>query len=152
MLSRSGVYALQAALHLAQQPPDTSVSAMQMAKRLDMPPTYLAKVLNRLSQEGLLASRRGSRGGYRLTVAPEDLSVERVVAPFEQFRTPQVCLLGGPCHEEDPCAAHSRRVAWNDARRHLLAQTTVNDLLDPPARQAESLEMARRSRPLKTGS
>jgi Rrf2 family protein len=129
MLSQTGIYALQAVVHLAQQPPKTSVSAALMARRLSVPSNYLAKVLHRLTGEGLLRSIRGSRGGYRLAVLPEDLSVEDVVGPFEELRTPVICILGGPCDEEAPCPAHARRLEWIEARRRLLRQTKVVDLL-----------------------
>jgi Rrf2 family protein len=133
MLSRSGVYALQATLHLAQESTGLPVSAARMAEALDLPPEYLGKVLRRLSREGFLDSTRGVRGGYRLTVAPEELTVERVVRPFDEVKPPKVCLLGGPCHSERPCTAHLRRLEWNEARRRILANTMLADLLPTSA-------------------
>ena len=84
MLSRSSVYALQAALHLAQQPEGTPLSAAVMAERLELPPEYLAKVLRRLAVDGTLTSTRGAYGGYRLADAPNHITVARVVEPFEE--------------------------------------------------------------------
>ena len=132
MLSRSGVYALQATLHLARQPEQGSVSAARMAEALELPAEYLAKVLRRLSQEGILISTRGAYGGYRLAHEAETLTVERVVRPFDEVKPPKVCLLGGPCHSERPCTAHLRRLEWNDARKRILADTTLHDLLTEP--------------------
>jgi Rrf2 family protein len=152
MLSRSGLYALQATLHLAQQPSGTSVSAAQMALQLSLPGDYLAKVLHRLSREGILASTRGSRGGYRLTVGPEDLSVEKIVAPFDEIKPPITCLMGGPCDEERPCPAHQRRLEWNQVRRKLLAGTNLTDLLEPSARDGEASGRPPTTPYLKTGS
>ena len=129
MLSRSSVYALQATLHLARQPDDELVSAATMAERLELPPEYLAKVLRRLALEGTLTSTRGAYGGYRLAVPAEDLTVARVVEPFEEVEPPKVCLLGGPCHSERPCTAHMRRLEWNAARLRILERTTLHDLL-----------------------
>lgn len=129
MLSRSSVYALQAVLHLAQQPGDEPVSAASMADALHVPAGYLAKVLRRLSTEGLLTSTRGARGGYTLKVGPSELTVERVVRPFEEVRPELICLLGGPCRTEKPCPAHLRRLEWNEARRRILSDTTLCDLL-----------------------
>jgi Rrf2 family protein len=100
-----------------------------MAEALDLPPEYLAKVLRRLATEGLLLSTRGARGGYRLASPAEDLTVAEVVRPFEELAPLKVCLLGGPCHTDRPCAAHLRRVEWNDAREKILAATTLVDLL-----------------------
>lgn len=129
MLSRSGLYALQAALHLAQQPADEPVSAARMAEALGRPPGYLAKVLRQLGRVGILESTRGARGGYRLARPPEELTVAEVVRPFEEVTLPQVCLLGGACDTADPCTAHLRRLEWNAARERILAATTLAELL-----------------------
>ncbi len=138
MLSQSSVYALQAALHLAQRPPGTFVSAARMAEALDLPPQYLAKVLRRLSVEGVLASTRGAHGGYSLTTPPQELTVQDVVAPFEEVQSARVCLLGGPCHVAQPCSAHLRRLEWNAAREKILAATTLADLLEGDERRPTS--------------
>lgn len=132
MLSRSGLYALQAALHLARREDGEPVSAARMATDLDLPPEYLAKVLRRLKQEGLLTSTRGARGGYRLASDPSSLTVEEVVGPFEDVQPLKRCLLGGRCTTEDPCAAHIRRLEWNEARTRILATTRLVDLLPSP--------------------
>jgi Rrf2 family protein len=129
MLSRSSVYALQATLHLAQQPDGAAVSAAAMAERLELPAEYLAKVLRRLAVEGILTSTRGARGGYRLTAPAEQRTVAEVVEAFEVIEPPRVCLLGGPCHSDRPCTAHLRRLEWNAARRRILENTTLLDLL-----------------------
>jgi Rrf2 family transcriptional regulator, iron-sulfur cluster assembly transcription factor len=129
MLSRSALYALQAALHLAQKSNGPSESAARMADRLGVPSPYLAKVLRQLSLEGILESSRGARGGYRLARPPDTLTVAEVVRAFEEVTTPETCLLGGPCRETHPCAAHLRRLEWNAARERILAETTLSELL-----------------------
>ncbi len=129
MLSRSGLYALQAALHLARQPGDEPVSAARMAEALELPPGYLAKVLRRLGSEGVLEATRGARGGYRLTRGSDEVTVADVVRAFEEVTLPKVCLLGGCCDPADPCTAHLRRLEWNAARDGILAATTLAELL-----------------------
>jgi Rrf2 family protein len=135
MLTHTGLYALQALLYLAgQTPPGAQVSAATMATDLEIPRTYLAKILQRLVREGMLESARGPRGGYRLLRDPADLSVAEAVTPFQDLRTPQICLLGGPCDLDNPCTAHARRNAWNTRMLDLMQQTTLADLLSgaPP--------------------
>lgn len=129
MLSQTGLYALQSLLHLAEQDEGAHVPAAVMARELRIPATYLAKVLQRLAREGILDSTRGARGGYRLAVDPARLTVADAVAPFQELRSPDTCLLGGPCSEEHPCSAHARREAWNAAALRILEQTTLADLL-----------------------
>ncbi|HSG07228.1 MAG TPA: Rrf2 family transcriptional regulator [Longimicrobiales bacterium] len=129
MLSQTGLYALQALLHLAEQGDGAQVPAAVMARELGVPGTYLAKVLQRLAREGILDSTRGPRGGYRLSVSPGDLTVAAAVASFQELRAPETCLLGGPCDLTNPCSAHARRTAWNAAAMEILEKTTLADLL-----------------------
>ena len=129
MLSRSGLYALQAALYLAQRDPAVPVSAARMAADLEVPPEYLAKVLGRMKGQGVVSAARGVRGGYRLLASPDELTVEDVVHPFEQVRPLKRCLLGGTCDTANPCAAHLRRLEWNEARIRIFQATRLTDLL-----------------------
>lgn len=142
MLSQTGVYALQAVLHLAQSGPGEAVPAAAMAEALVIPRNYLAKVLHRLAREGVLASTRGSRGGYRLVEDPGTLTVARVVAPFQELRPTRTCLMGGPCDLDNPCSAHARRTAWTASALEMLERTTLADLLEGtplPASLSETL-------------
>jgi Rrf2 family protein len=129
MLSQTGVYALQALLHLAAHGKGARVPAGVMARDLGIPGTYLAKVLQRLAREGILESCRGARGGYRLGADPAHLTVAAVVTPFQNLRASDTCLRGGPCNPLEPCTAHARRFAWNAAALDILEKTTLADLL-----------------------
>lgn len=127
MLSQTGIYALQALLHLAER--DQRVSASQVADDLGIPSNYLAKVLQRLGQEGIVDATRGRNGGYRLAAPAGSLSVADIIAPFQELTRPEKCLMGGACDIEDPCSAHRHRVEWNAAIQDLLRTTSLADLL-----------------------
>jgi len=129
MLTLTGLYALQALLYLAGRDRSTQVTASAMARELDIPGTYLAKILQRLVKERMLESTRGPRGGYRLLPDPSELTVADAVTPFQELQTRQICLLGGPCDMDNPCTAHARRSAWNSRTLDLMKQTTLADLL-----------------------
>ncbi len=137
MLSRTGTYALQATLYLAEHRDRNAVSTSEIASRLDAPADYLGKVLRTLGKAGVLTSTRGVRGGYRLVPAPSEVTVADVVTPFDGYEPPKACLLGGRCNLDDPCSAHARRLEWIEAQRAILRQTTVADLL---AHEPDELE------------
>ena len=128
MLSQTGLYAVQALLHLAIHQNGSQVSAAAMAAELGIPANYLAKVLQRLAREGIVESTRGAKGGYRLTGDPHGISIADAVAPFQELRSSERCLLGGACDPLNPCSAHERRSAWNAAALQILEQTTLADL------------------------
>src|SRR5574341_445991 len=92
-MSAKSEYALLAVLDLAQRPGDGLVPIQDIAARQAIPQRYLEQVLLALKRAGILASRRGSAGGYHLTRPPEEISVGDVLravegseAPFEAQR------------------------------------------------------------------
>jgi Rrf2 family protein len=129
MLSQTGLYALQALLHLAGSEANGPVPASHVADELDIPRNYLAKVLQRLAHERILSATRGAHGGYRLDRDPSELTVATVIAPFQDLEVSSTCLMGGPCDLANPCPAHARRVEWNATALRSLERTTLADLL-----------------------
>src|SRR3569623_983204 len=58
-------------------------SANEIAAELGLALPTVSKLLKALVQNGLLASHRGVKGGYSLAMAPEDISVARIIAAIE---------------------------------------------------------------------
>ena len=76
-LSKKTDYALMAMAHLAQKP--GSSSAREIAEQYGIPIELLAKVLQRLTQRGLLTSQQGTRGGYQLSRSAASISLADVI-------------------------------------------------------------------------
>lgn len=130
MLSATADYALRAILVLARPDAPRALRAEEIADAIGAPRNYLAKTLNTLAKSGLLTSARGPLGGFTLAVAPEALTVARIIDLFDEPRRTPRCLLGtAPCDPAAPCAAHARWTAVVAARRDPLASTTVADLV-----------------------
>ncbi len=130
MLSRTGLYALRAMVHLAGAENGSNVSAGEVAAALDMPPDYLAKTLRSLAKEGLLTSSRGAGGGYRMARDPASVTLAEVVSPFQPSFAPGICLLEDrPCDPAHPCRAHSGWSEWTRNAQRMLERTTLADLL-----------------------
>lgn len=128
MLSRTAEYALRAVLFLADSGKPANVD--QIAERLRVPRNYLSKTLHRLAREGVLASTRGQRGGFRLARDPDRLSLLSVVEPFDPIRGERRCLLGRPqCSDANPCPAHAQWKAVSDEVAAFFREKTVGDLL-----------------------
>lgn len=137
-LSASASHALRAVAWLAAHAGDEAVLGRDLARRLEVPPDYLAKVLATLARAGVLRATRGARGGYRLARAPGRIRLAEVVIPFEGRRATAECLLrpGRPCRDTGACSAH---VAWgrvSEAFRGFLERTSVGDLGGGPLPQA----------------
>jgi Rrf2 family iron-sulfur cluster assembly transcriptional regulator len=136
MLSQTSAYALRAVLHLADHagPGGRAVPVGEIAQALDVPRNYLSKTLHQLARAGVVASTFGPGGGFRLARPAAELTLERVVAPFDAA-TERHCLLGrARCADADPCPAHHRWKSISEQIRHFFAATTVADLQHGAAR------------------
>lgn len=71
-------YALRAAAELAE-PPGCWKSADEIAQAQHVPTAFLAQILADLRAGQIVVSRRGTEGGYRLAVEPDQLSVADVL-------------------------------------------------------------------------
>lgn len=131
MLYQSADYALRAVLFVAQRGAQTSCTARSIAKAIGVPPNYLGKVLNVLTNAGVLASTRGPRGGFRLVDTPSELTLADVAGPFQKLPERHVCLLGDrPCDAMRPCGAHNR---WQEMTGQVTAffrTTTIAGMLN----------------------
>lgn len=114
VLTRTGGYALQAALAIAGMGADGHpVRAHEIADALSLPANYLAKILQALARAGILESERGRRGGFRLARDPSEIRLIEVVEGFDDLGRERRCLLGrGTCGEAGGCPAHKE---WLDA-------------------------------------
>ena len=113
MLSTTSQYALRALAHLAAQSGE-AVLGRDLAESVEIPANYLSKVLLTLRNAGLVATARGSGGGYRLGRPADEIHLIDVVELFEEIsRTKPPCFLGRTraCSETTPCNAHS---SWKD--------------------------------------
>lgn len=129
MLNQTAEYALRVVVHLAELPPNESARAATLAATLDVPANYLSKILHQLATEGILRSRRGRNGGFRLARPAVRLSLARVIAPFDTIGHRR-CVLGRPsCKDADPCQAHAKWRPVSTSLTEFLTRTTVADLL-----------------------
>lgn len=136
MLNQSAEYALRAVLYMARLGAEKPFKATDIAADLGLPPTYLSKIMHGLVRARVLRSLRGPAGGYSLAIVPEALSIERVVAPFQDLEPEGRCLMGDrACDIEHPCDAHQRWSQMKSEVTSFLQHTTVADMLTPlPAR------------------
>lgn len=130
MLSQTAEHALRAVLHLADRAEEGPIPVERIADSLGIPRNYLSKTLHQLGRDGILASTRGPHGGFELNVPPGELTLYRVVRPFDDLEERRTCLLGRPqCSDRNPCPAHDRWKAVADRVAAFFRETTVATLL-----------------------
>jgi len=114
---------------LAGLAPDGYRDVATIAQMTGSPRNYQGKLLLMLSRRGLVESRKGLGGGFRLTRPAEVITLYDVMAAIEDIgRWTQCAFANGACSEETPCMVHSR---WSRAREAFLSflrDTTIAEL------------------------
>ena len=137
-LPESTEWVLHAVASLAQLDDRATASAAQLAEHFDVPPAYLAKLLQALVRAGLLHATTGPRGGFRLARPPAEITMLDVVeavdgrTPFYQCNELRQRGRGASPPEQcrKTCGIAARMSAAESAYRDSLAAVTIADILD----------------------
>jgi Rrf2 family iron-sulfur cluster assembly transcriptional regulator len=130
-ITRGAVYGIEGVLYLARRGRDELAFIREISRATDIPETFLSKVFQRLVTKGLILSRRGFRGGFRLARPAGRITLREVVealqGPIEFHR----CLdhlrqrgHRGRCHVNRIFGEVQNKVA------SILEQTTLEDILE----------------------
>jgi Rrf2 family protein len=143
MISKKTKYALRALSYLAQQSNNRPVLIADLARSEKIPKKFLEFILLSLRKGGLLTSRIGKGGGYRLAHEPSEITIASVVRILEGGFSLVHCLNENginSCEEgNDPtnCGIHLVMSDVKTAISSVLEQTTLADMISKT--QAESL-------------
>ena len=135
-LTKRTEYGLIALTHLALRAGSVS-SVREICDSYPLPRRLVAEVLKDLCHANLVASHRGSTGGYTLARAPESISVGDVVAALEGHPSLTSCASLGlyvaqRCEVEGVCPIRSPIETLRIELWRLLTRTTLRDLLAHP--------------------
>lgn len=135
-ISRKIDYGLRAMIHLAGRPAGERTPFREIARRVGVPEDFLAKILRTLADAGLVASYRGSGGGYGLARPPETISFLDVIEAIEGPVRINVCL-DGTDEGGDACAVApscTMLSVWREGQERMLdvyRRSTLADLAAP---------------------
>ncbi|MBZ0257477.1 Rrf2 family transcriptional regulator [bacterium] len=119
-ISAKGEYAILAMLDLAQSFDSEDVRTLEeISTEQSVPHPFLVQILLELKRSGLVESRRGAGGGYRLARHPRDISLGEVITLIDGPLLPFKCNENGQDKEKSPCAHKTGcvlRSVWGDVR------------------------------------
>ncbi len=116
--------------HLARQRGDALHSVREVSRATGISRPTSAKILQALAKEGILESRKGPGGGFRLVSKPEELSLARIVAAVQGKDFFSECVGGWKgCSSSNPCPLHESWSRVRGAMEEFLAKTTLGDIL-----------------------
>ena len=134
-LSVRGEYALRALIVLGLHYDQPVVRIQTISQLQNIPQRFLEQILNDLKSGGLLESRRGIRGGYRLRLPPERITLAQVIRQVEGPLAPVSCVSERfyercSCPDEQRCGIRSVMKEVRDAIVKILEEVTVAQLCD----------------------
>ena len=113
IFSSKAEYGVRLMVELGRQTPDQPIALKAIAEAEQLPLAYLEHVVARLKSAGLVESRRGAHGGYRLARPAEEITMDEVVQALEGSIAPMECFVDAP--RPSACCA---RTAEADSGQH----------------------------------
>jgi Rrf2 family cysteine metabolism transcriptional repressor len=134
-LSVRGEYALRALLVLALNYDKPVVRIQTISDQQNIPKRFLEQILNDLKSAGIVKSRRGVSGGYRLARRPEEIPLAIAVRHIEGALAPVSCVSERfyekcSCPDESRCAIRSVMKEVREAVVKIMERVTVADLCE----------------------
>jgi len=130
-LTRAGEYAVRCVLCLAKRGREELVSRQHVAACGDIPSHFLAKIAQQLSRAGIIEIQQGAKGGYRLLISPEKLTLLEVIETIIGEIFLNDCVLRPEsCNASSSCAVNR---VWLKARTQLrdtLREVTFAKLIE----------------------
>ena len=131
MFSKACEYGIKATLYIAKQAlkSDKRTGVKDIAKEINSPEAFTAKIMQILSRNGVVKSMKGPSGGfYILKEDLEKISLSKVVEAIDGNDIYRNCSLGlVECNEEKPCPLHAQ---FKEIREKLTTMLTTTTLLD----------------------
>lgn len=129
-VTRAGEYAIRCVFYMARHEQGMIISLNEIAKAMDIPKQFLSKIAQQLSRSGIIEIFQGPKGGCRLLIAPEELSLLDVVEAIMGEIFLNDCILSSqPCGRKVTCAVH---LVWRKAKNQLrqtLREATFDKLV-----------------------
>ena len=136
MLSMKGKYGLKALCLLAGLAPGEVARAQEMADSIGMSKKFLDAILGELRTAGLVATRKGRNGGYRLTAPPEEIMAERAIRALDGPLAPIRCVSLNfyqpcdDCPDEASCVVRLTMLQVRKAIVEVLSKTSLAQMRD----------------------
>jgi Rrf2 family protein len=102
LITRNTDYALRALCYIAKN--KNTVAVDEFVKKLDVPRSFMRKILQLLSKSGVLRSSKGQGGGFKLIIPAEKLYLIKIMGIFQGnvglngcFLKKDICPNRGKC-------------------------------------------------------
>ena len=129
MLSNASKYAIRAVLFLAENSSEKcKFGAKDIAMELEIPLSFIAKILQKLAKEQVISSTKGPGGGFYTSKKNLKNNICAILNVIENEDIFEGCFLGLPrCSDENPCPIHHIVAPFKDALLKKFENQTIED-------------------------
>ncbi|WP_022854320.1 RrF2 family transcriptional regulator [Thermodesulfatator atlanticus] len=128
-ISRATDYGIRLVVYLAEKSPKI-VPRSEVAKEMEVPAEFLAKIAQHLARAGLIEIKQGRGGGYKLKRNPKEITLLEIVEALEGEICLNVCVENpDACNFSSRCKVHLVWEAARDGLRRLLGSIPVAELV-----------------------
>lgn len=123
------LHGLRALSRLAEEP-DTPHSARELADQKYIDEDYLTQILNSLTNEGVIRSKKGPSGGYYLARDPESVTLREIMTVLEGPTIVSPCTEPehSDCEIIDECSTQNVLSAVAEEIDRMLDGITLEDI------------------------
>ncbi len=131
MFSKACEYGIRAAVYVALQSlEERRVSVNEIAKEIDSPIAFTAKILQQLTRNNIIHSVKGPTGGFE--IEREDMhtvKLSMIVKAIDGDKVYTGCGLGlKECNAQKPCPLHDKFLDIRTDLRNMLKSTSLFEL------------------------
>ena len=130
MFNKETEYALRGLVYIKiQNIKDKRPGTAEIAREIEAPHFYTAKILQRLVRAGFLESLKGKGGGFYFDQDKSDLPLKKLISSIEGDSSFTGCGFGlKQCSEKNPCPVHEKYAPIREAINRLVSEETVQSL------------------------
>lgn len=132
MFNKETEYALRGLVYIKlQNLKNRRPGTTEIAKEIEAPQFYTAKILQRLVRAGFLNSLKGKGGGFFFDPDRPDLQLIKLISATEGDKSYSGCGFGlKHCDAENPCPLHEKYAVIRDLVNKLISEETVQSLAE----------------------
>ena len=102
----------------------SKLSIKEIAKEIDSPEPFTAKILQVLSREKIISSIKGPNGGFYLDPKAKPIPLNTIVRAMDGEDVLHTCSLGlKVCSDASPCPIHHEIKRYKDRLRKIMKRT-----------------------------
>lgn len=129
-ITRESDYAVRCVLYLSRCSGENPVMIETIAAEMDIPRSFLAKILQRLARAEIVKSFRGVKGGFQLNRPTSKISLLNVIEAIEGPVAMNRCTIDPQrCNFSSTCTVHPVWKTLQDLVVDYLGKTTFDTLM-----------------------